>query len=133
MKKLLLPLLLPSCAVFAAQPHDVPELFPDSRRPMPAEVDPVDWFPRASFEQLRRIRRNSSQHYADIQIMAQRFMRDPGDGEAFCALSADSDAVNELLQQLIANTQRADRKKLETVERLTTEIDFDIFVYRKEA
>jgi len=120
MKKLLLPLLLPSCAVFAAQPHDVPELFPDSRRPMPAEVDPVDWFPRASFEQLRRIRRNSSQHYADIQIMAQRFMRDPGDGEAFCALSADSDAVNELLQQLIANTQRADRKKLETLLKFRT-------------
>ena len=30
-------------------------------------------------------------------------------------------------------TSEADRKKLETVERLTTEIDFDIFVYRKEA
>ncbi len=112
--------LAPLLAALAAAPlpateYAEPYLYPDCRRPMPAEVDPVDWFAKANLQQRYRIRQNSRQHYADAHTMAERFLRDPQDDEAFYVLSEDAEHINNMLQELAATLPRPERRKLSTL------------------
>ncbi|MBR1981448.1 MAG: hypothetical protein IKA23_01700 [Akkermansia sp.] len=115
MKKNLAKLLfcLPATLV-AADEYFEYDLYPDCRRITPAEVDPRDWFPKATDKERKRMRQNSRQHYTDARAMAERLLADPQDEDAFVALTPYARHINALVKEITGNS-RENKKKLATL------------------
>lgn len=90
-----------SLAIAMAAPLSAADLFPECRRALPAEVEPLDWFPRATVSQRARIRENCRQYMIDTQAMVARLLANPDDAEAFCALVAPESHVGTLVKRVL--------------------------------
>lgn len=106
-------LCLPATLV-AADEYFEYDLYPDCRKITPAEVDPRDWFPKATDDERKRMRQNSRQHYTDARTMAERLLADPQDDDAFVALTPYARHINALVEE-ITGSSRENRKKLATL------------------
>ena len=106
-------LCLPATLV-AADEYFECDLYPDCRKITPAEVDPRDWFPKATDDERKRMRQNSRQHYTDARTMAERLLADPQDEDAFVALTPYAKHINALVKE-ITGSSRENRKKLATL------------------
>ena len=106
-------LCLPATLV-AADEYFEYDLYPDCRKITPAEVDPRDWFPKATDDERKRMRQNSRQHYTDARTMAERLLADPQDDDAFVALTPYAKHINALVEE-ITGSSRENRKKLATL------------------
>lgn len=114
MKKALTSLLLCLPATLSAVDEYFEQaLYPDCRKLTPAEVDPRDWFPKATLRERERMRQNSRQHYTDARLMGERLCADPQDEAAFCTLCVHARHVNSLVRELSAS--RENKKKLATL------------------
>ncbi len=102
-----------SLAFVMAAPLSAADLFPECRRALPAEVEPLDWFPRATVSQRARIRENCSQYMVSTQTMVNRFLENPDDAEAFCALVAPESHVGTLVKRMLNSAPLEKRPGLE--------------------
>lgn len=102
-----------SLALAMAAPLSAADLFPECRRSLPAEVEPLDWFPKATVSQRVRIRENCSQYMVATQSMAARLLANPDDAEAFCALVAPESHVGTLVKRMLDSAPLEKRPGLE--------------------
>lgn len=102
-----------SLAVAMVAPLSAVDLFPECRKALPAEVEPLDWFPKATVSQRARIRENCRQYMTDTQTMIARLLANPDDAEAFCALVAPESHVGTLVKRMLDSAPLEKRPGLE--------------------